>query len=90
MDIEFLTLPGLPTPFPQVTSAAVVAKSSDAPSCFRQIKKWITECDADHADCRSIPATPLPTRVIDVNPAPDGHLLPVLLESKGMSPNTPL
>ena len=81
--LEIMTKSGLPAPWKNlVKPAAVVSRTSDAPACFRRIQDWVAACDTAHPGCNAASVVQLPTRVIDVNPTPDG-LRPFLVETSG-------
>ena len=82
MSIEFLTTSEMREPYAHFKPVPVISKRSDAPECFSRVGRWISECDAGHKDCELPEEVPLPTRVVDVNPTPDG-LQPVLVETNG-------
>lgn len=81
--VDFITAAPLPEPFSQFTPAPLIAKHSDSPQCFAQIHDWMAVCDASHDDCKA-PSARLPTRVVDINPTPDG-LRPILVTTNGVS-----
>ncbi|KAK1829119.1 hypothetical protein QBC39DRAFT_357684 [Podospora conica] len=83
MSIDFLATSEMPEPYSHFKPAPVVSKHSNDPECFSRVKKWISECDAGHTHCKVPDQVPLPTRVVDINPTPDGLLQPVLVETKG-------
>ena len=79
----------LPEPWPRLLeSTYIIPMTPDSPECYEQIKEWIAECEANHPRCgprgreSRDEMVPLPTRLIDVNPTPNG-LSPFLLETQG-------
>ena len=63
----------------RIQAARAVAPCSDSPSCIEQIRCWLAECD-NHHDCKPSASTWMPTRIINVNPTPNG-LQPFVMES---------
>lgn len=84
VSVDFITTAPLSVPFSQFTPAPLIAPHSHSPQCFAQIHDWMAVCDASHDDCKAPASVKLPTRVVDVNPTPDG-LRPVLVTTNGVS-----
>ncbi|KAK1835283.1 heterokaryon incompatibility protein-domain-containing protein [Podospora conica] len=80
--VDFITTSALPEPFTQFKPTPLIAKHSRSPRCFTQIHSWMAECAASHEDCQPLASVELPTRVVDINPTPDG-LRPILVTPKG-------
>lgn len=84
VSVDFIATAPLSEPFTQFRPAPLIAKHSDSPQCFAQLHDWMAVCDASHDDCKAPASVKLPTRVVDVNPTPDG-LRPVLVTTDGVS-----
>ena len=56
-----------------------------SPSFFEQITPWIDECGSQHGPCPMLHGdpSPLPSRVLRINPCEDGSFRVQLHEAKG-------
>lgn len=72
--------PGVESPHPYIRTGHPVAQHSGSAESFQLARRWLDECAQNHKDCKVPPATPMPTRVIDVGG--DGRD-PILVETGG-------
>ncbi|KAK8228360.1 heterokaryon incompatibility protein-domain-containing protein, partial [Phyllosticta capitalensis] len=65
--IEVFTLPGAPTPWPEVGSSRFLQRKTSSRESFNQVKSWLTDCFQSHDRCNSPKhGSLLPKRLIDV------------------------
>lgn len=49
-----------------------VNPNTSSEGSFEKLQEWITDCQTLHRECPALKPVPLPTRVLDVDPADDG------------------
>ncbi|KAI0167261.1 heterokaryon incompatibility protein-domain-containing protein [Pestalotiopsis sp. NC0098] len=68
--VDFYAMPGLPPRWNTLKAKKYLSRSLDDPQCFDRIKKWLRVCETthNHPTCRQRAESPLPRRVITIQP----------------------
>lgn len=68
--VNFHAMPGLPPRWNTLEAKEYLSRSLDDPQCFDRIKKWLRVCETihNHPTCRQRAESPLPRRVITIQP----------------------